>query len=118
MLDSGASINVIPTPCTKIKLNDIQLDECSFIHPLGVVEDVLVQVNELIFPKDFYMLKMEESSSPSSPSILLGRPFMKTTKTKIDVDEGTLLVKFDREIVKFNIFYAIKALTEHTHPLC
>ncbi|XP_022159045.1 uncharacterized protein LOC111025486 [Momordica charantia] len=37
-----------------------------------------------------------------------GTPFMKTARTKIDVDEGTLSVEFDKEIVKFNIFDAMK----------
>ncbi|KAL0393210.1 UNVERIFIED_CONTAM: Retrovirus-related Pol polyprotein from transposon.6 [Sesamum radiatum] len=36
------------------------------------------------------------------------RPFMKTAKTKIDVDEGTLSVEFGGEIVKFNISEAMK----------
>ncbi|KAL0308771.1 UNVERIFIED_CONTAM: hypothetical protein Sradi_5819400 [Sesamum radiatum] len=37
-----------------------------------------------------------------------GRPFMKTAKTKIDIDEGTLSVEFGGEIVKFNISEAMK----------
>ncbi|XP_038889247.1 uncharacterized protein LOC120079141 [Benincasa hispida] len=86
----------------------IQLVDRSFIHPLEVIKDVLVQVNELRFPADFYVLKMEESISISSTSIFLGCPFMKTAKTKIDVDEGTLSVEFDGELVKFNIFDAMK----------
>ena len=67
-----------------------------------------MKVNELIFPVDFYILEMDGNSSSKSASILLGRPFMKTAKTKIDVDEGTLSVEFDGEIVKFNIFDAMK----------
>ncbi|KAL0286321.1 UNVERIFIED_CONTAM: hypothetical protein Sangu_2739700, partial [Sesamum angustifolium] len=42
-------------------------------------------VNELVFPADFYVLDMREDNSPSSTSILLGRPFLKTARTKIDV---------------------------------
>lgn len=52
---------------------------------------------------------MGESSSPSFASILLGKPFLKIEKTKIDVDEGNLSVEFDGEIVKFNIFYAMRS---------
>ncbi|XP_048235667.1 uncharacterized protein LOC125371179 [Ricinus communis] len=51
---------------------------------------------------------MDGNSSSKSASILLGRPFMKTAKTKINVNEGTLSVEFDGEIVKFNIFDAMK----------
>ncbi|KAK4383928.1 hypothetical protein Sango_3107300 [Sesamum angolense] len=53
--------------------------------PEGVLEDVLVQVNELVFPADFYVLDMREDNSPSSTAILLGRQFLKTARTKIDV---------------------------------
>ena len=40
--------------------------------------------------------------------ILLGRPFLKTSKTKIDVHSGTLTMEFVGEIVKFNIYDAMK----------
>ncbi|KAL0284332.1 UNVERIFIED_CONTAM: hypothetical protein Sangu_2832300, partial [Sesamum angustifolium] len=40
--------------------------------------------------------------------ILLGMPFMKTAKTRSDVDEGTLSVEFGGEIMKFNISEAMK----------
>ena len=43
-----------------------------------------------------------------STPILLGRPFLKTSKTKIDVHSGTLTMKFDDEIVKFNIYDTMK----------
>jgi hypothetical protein len=39
---------------------------------------------------------------------LLGRPFLKTSKTKVDVHSGTLTMEFDGEIVKFNIYDAMK----------
>ncbi|KAJ9187046.1 hypothetical protein P3X46_002543 [Hevea brasiliensis] len=88
----------------------IQLADHSNAYPLGVVEDVLVQVGGLIFPVDFYILDMEDDSALSSNSVLIlfGRPFLKTAKIKIDVDESTLTMEFDGEIVKFNIFDAMK----------
>lgn len=42
---------------------------------------------------------------------------MKTARTKIDVEEGTLSVEFDGEIVKFNIFDAMKYPNED-HSIC
>ncbi|KAK4590247.1 hypothetical protein RGQ29_020688 [Quercus rubra] len=48
-----------------------------------------------------------ENGDQTTP-ILLGRPFLKTSKTKIDVYSGTLTMEFDGEIVKFNIYDAIK----------
>ncbi|XP_073138216.1 uncharacterized protein [Henckelia pumila] len=109
MLDLGASINVMPYsiycalnmgPLKETRVV-IQLADRYNAYPEGVVEDVLVQVKELIFPADFYILRMEEDSISNSPPILLGRPFMKTARTKIDVDDGTLSVEFDGEIEVF-----------------
>ncbi|KAL0383178.1 UNVERIFIED_CONTAM: hypothetical protein Scaly_0605100 [Sesamum calycinum] len=108
MCDLGASINVMPLSIYK-SLNIgplketgvvIQLADRSIVYPKGVLEDILVQVNELIFPADFYVLDMTENTSPNSTSILLGRPFLKTSKTKIDVDAGILSMEFDNEVVK------------------
>jgi len=31
----------------------------------------------------------------------LGRPFLKTSRTKIDVHDGSLTMEFDGEIIKF-----------------
>ncbi|KAJ9145732.1 hypothetical protein P3X46_028078, partial [Hevea brasiliensis] len=91
----------------------IQLDYRSNAYPLGVFEDVLVQVGELFFPANFYILDMEDSVPTSkSALILFGRPFLKTAKTKINVDDGTLTMEFDGETVKFNIFDAIKYPTD------
>ncbi|XP_075486393.1 uncharacterized protein LOC142526005 [Primulina tabacum] len=125
MLDFGASINVMPYsiycalnlgPLKETRVV-IQLADRSNAYPEGVVEDVLVQVKELIFPADFYILRMEEDSTAISATILLGRSFMKTARTKIDVEEGTLSVEFDGEIVKFSIFDAMKYPNEN-HSIC
>ena len=71
-----------------------------------------MQVNELIFPTDFYILNMEDNASPNPAPILLGRPFLKIARTKIDLHNGTLTIEFDGEIVKFNIFEAM-SVTPH-----
>ncbi|KAJ9182699.1 hypothetical protein P3X46_006662 [Hevea brasiliensis] len=118
MADLGASINVMSNSVFQtLNLGPlketsviIQLADRSNAYRLGVVDDVLVQVGGLIFLTDFYMLDMEDDSPLSSNSalILFGRPFLKTAKTKIDVDEGTLIMEFDGETIKFNIFDAMK----------
>jgi hypothetical protein len=81
MLDLGAGINVMPTSIYN-KLNHgplqhigliVQLANRSNARPKGVVEDVLVQVNDLIFPADFYILDMEGETKSSKASIILGR---------------------------------------------
>jgi uncharacterized membrane protein len=84
----------------------IQLTDRSIAYPESVVEDVLVQINDLFFPTDFYVLDMENGDQTTP--ILLGRPFLKTSKTNVDVHSGTLTMEFDGEIVKFNIYDAMK----------
>jgi len=44
--------------------------------------------------------------------VLFGRPFLKTSKTKIDMHAGTLTMEFDGEIIKFNIFDAMRFPTD------
>ncbi|XP_075650011.1 uncharacterized protein LOC142620538 [Castanea sativa] len=114
MLDLRASINVMSYsiyaslklgPLNKISVV-IQLTDRSIAYPKGVVEDALVQDNDLVFPADFYVLDMENGDHTTP--ILLGRPFLKTSKTKIDVHSGTLTMEYDGEIVKFNIYDAMK----------
>lgn len=61
----------------------IQLANRSLAHPIGVIEDVLVKLKELIFPTDFYILDMEGGSSLSRTPLIIGRPFLKTTKLKL-----------------------------------
>ncbi|CAN6712702.1 unnamed protein product [Malus baccata var. baccata] len=81
-------------------------------YPKGVLEDVLVQVNHLVFPADFYLLEMDESDHAPSLPILLGRPFMKTARTKIDVYSRTLSMEFDGEVVNFNLSDSIEYPSE------
>ncbi|KAM2163182.1 hypothetical protein ACFX1Q_040894 [Malus domestica] len=57
----------------------------------------VIKVNHLIFSADFYVLEMDESDHSPTLPILLGRSFMKTARTKIDVFNGTLTMEFDGE---------------------
>ncbi|XP_027071749.2 uncharacterized protein [Coffea arabica] len=65
----------------------IKLADRTNAYPDGLVEDVLVKVNDLVFPADFYVLDMDDDHSPDPSPLLLGRPFMSTAQTKIDVNK-------------------------------
>ncbi|KAL3587291.1 hypothetical protein D5086_014158 [Populus alba] len=114
----GASISVIPKhvydslslePLNKTSIV-IQLADHSFVYPLGVIEDVLVKIDSLIIPYDFYILDMEHDSCDSSNNtlILFGRPFLKTTDTKIDCGKDTLSMEVGDEKIEFNFHDAMK----------
>ncbi|CAN6567557.1 unnamed protein product [Malus baccata var. baccata] len=81
----------------------IQLANRSNAYSKGVLEDVLVQVDHLIFPVAFYVLDMEDVAHSPLPSILLRRPFMKTAQTKIDVAKGALTMAFGGDMIHFKI---------------
>jgi len=92
----------------------IQLANRSVAHPVGLVDNVLVHVSELIFLADFYTLDMEEGFSHGYAPIILDRQFLKTTRTKIDVLVVTLSMEFDDIMVHFNILNAMKhTLKDH-----
>ncbi|CAN6711657.1 unnamed protein product [Malus baccata var. baccata] len=116
MLDLGASINVMPySVYTSMNLGElkndgviIQLADQSNAYPKEILEDVLVQVDHLIFPADFDVLDMEDSAhSPPSP-FLLGRLFMKTAHIKIDVAKGALTLEFGGDMINFKVSEAIE----------
>ena len=73
------------------------------------MEDVLVKVDKLIFPADFVILDFEEDKKIP---IILGRPFLATGRTMIDVQKGELLMKVYDQKVTFNVFKAIELPTE------
>jgi len=85
MFDLDASINVIPLSIFKpLYLRPlqatsvvIQLTNRSVVHPVGLVDNILVRVGELSFPADFYILEMEERFSHDYAPIILGRQFLK-----------------------------------------
>ncbi|CAM8963300.1 unnamed protein product [Rhodiola kirilowii] len=119
MLDLRASINVLPYSIySSLRIGPlepagltIQLADRSCKQPEGKIEDVLVQVGELVFPADFYVLKMENCGPNDHAPILLGRPFLKTSKMKIDCGSGILSMEVEGEVFSFDIFRTMK------HPL-
>jgi len=89
----------------------IQLENRSTTNLAIVIEDVLAQVNDLIFLVDFYVLDMEGEFPTGKAPFIIGKPFLKIARTKIDVHAGTLSMEFGDNVVRFNILDAMK------HPI-
>ena len=87
------------------------------MYPRGVVDNVLVQVNDLVFLANFYILDMENEASYKPTPTLLGRPFLKTARAMINVYEGLVTMEFDGEVIKFNLFEEIKYRSAHVYEL-
>ncbi|CAN6562549.1 unnamed protein product [Malus baccata var. baccata] len=74
----------------------------------GALQFHVSLVNHLVFPADFYVLEMDESDHAPSLPILLGRPFMKTAQTKIDVAKGEVTMAFGGDMICFKISESIE----------
>lgn len=113
LCDLGASINLMPLSVFKqlgegkcrTKIVTLQLADRSHAYPEGKVEDVLVKVDKFIFPVDFIVLDFE---ADKEVSIILGRSFLATGKTLIDVQKGELTMRVNDQQVTFNVLEAMR----------
>ncbi|XP_031259309.1 uncharacterized protein LOC116117421 [Pistacia vera] len=114
LLNLGASVNLLPTSMheqfnlgkLKSTVVILQLADQSVKMPRGLIEYVLVKVEELYFPVDFLVLDMEYKSNGSMPPILLGRPFLATANTCINCRSGEMKVSFGNRKLRLNVFNA------------
>ena len=112
LCDLGASVNLMPLSVyRKLGLGEVKpttvsllLADRSIKHMRGILEDVLVKVDKLIFPANFIILDMEEDQEIP---IILGRPFLAIGRTLIDVQQGKLTLRVQDDQVSFNIFKAL-----------
>ena len=74
-----------------------------------MIEDVLVKIDSLVIPCDFFILDTEHDSCDSSNNtpILFGRPFLKTANAKIDCGKDTLSMEVEDEKIEFNFHDAM-----------
>ncbi|XP_070010031.1 uncharacterized protein [Nicotiana sylvestris] len=86
----------------------------SLVMPEGIIEDVLVRVGKFILPVDFIVL---DYGADEEVPIILGRPFLATRRSIIDVRAGKLKMRVDDEEVTFNMYKALK-LPKHYEDLC
>ena len=92
LCDLGASVNLMPFSIyRKLQIGEampnsvsLQLADRTLAFPRGVVEDVLVKVYKLILPTYFIILDMDEEKDVP---IILGRQFLATCRTVIDVQK-------------------------------
>ncbi|GJS01030.1 reverse transcriptase domain-containing protein [Tanacetum coccineum] len=98
----GARINLMPLSIwKKLSLPEhsptrmtLELADLSITYPKGLAEDVYVKVGKFHFPADFIVVNFE--ADPRVP-LILGRSFLKTGRTLIDVYEGEITLHVDNE---------------------
>ncbi|GJX79672.1 reverse transcriptase domain-containing protein [Tanacetum coccineum] len=90
LADLGASINLMPLSVwKKISLLELtptrmtlELATRTVAYPVGIAEDVFVQVGKFTFPTDFVVVDYDVD--PRVP-LILGRPFLRTAHALVDV---------------------------------
>ncbi|CAM9002700.1 unnamed protein product [Rhodiola kirilowii] len=112
LIDLGAAVNAMPYSLyCPLKLGPlklpkllIELGDKSCIRHVGLLEDLTLRVGNLVVPADFYVLQMGDARNNDPPALILGRPFLFTTKTKIDMGMGLLSLAFGGKISDFYIY--------------
>ncbi|GJY57160.1 reverse transcriptase domain-containing protein [Tanacetum coccineum] len=113
LADLGASINLMPYSLyAKLSLEtlkptkmSVRLADRSFQYPIGIAENMLVEVGKFTFPADFVILEIEEDSKVP---LILGRPFLHTADAVIRVKQKQLNLGVGTERMIFNIDSAMK----------
>ncbi|XP_042423349.1 uncharacterized protein LOC122010956 [Zingiber officinale] len=106
--DLGASVSLLSySLCKKLGFQSIklttmtlQLVDHSCRYPMGIVEDVPVEVGGCVIPMDFIIMDMKEDPKIS---IILGRPFLATAGALIDVKNHKLSLEMGKERIEFDL---------------
>ncbi|XP_070052640.1 uncharacterized protein [Nicotiana tomentosiformis] len=78
----------------------LQLADRTVKRPYGILDDVLVQVGKFVFPADFIIL---DCRVDEEIPIILGRPFLATSRALIDCETGELKMRLNDEEITFNV---------------
>ena len=114
LCDLGATVFVIPkAEEEKISLGEgiptsarIKFADRSLMRAEGVIKDVLVKVEKLLFLADFLILDIPEDKEVP---IILGRPFLAITRALIDVEMRELILRSNKDFLMFQA-------CQKTHP--
>ncbi|GKC80576.1 zinc finger, CCHC-type containing protein [Tanacetum coccineum] len=107
LVDQGSDVNVMPLS-TYVKVTDkrhaetdirLSLASHSYIYPLGIADDVLVEVVEHVYPVDFVILDIKENEKMP---FILGTPFLTTAKAVIKFDKGIITLRSRKSKISFN----------------
>nr|GEW28765.1 hypothetical protein [Tanacetum cinerariifolium] len=107
LVDQGSDVNVMPCT-TYLKLTDerpaqtnirLSLASHSYIYPLGIIKDVLVEVPEHVYPVDFVILDIKENEKRP---FILGTLFLTMAKATVKFDRGTITLISGKSKVSFH----------------
>ncbi|XP_070042612.1 uncharacterized protein [Nicotiana tomentosiformis] len=117
LCDLGASINLMPLAIyTKLGIGRarptsilLQLADRTVKRPIGILDDVLVQVGKFVFPADFVIFDCQVDEEIT---IILGRPFLATGRALIDCETRELKMRLNNEEIIFNVQQSMRRPSE------
>nr|GEV27178.1 hypothetical protein [Tanacetum cinerariifolium] len=83
----------------------LELPDRSIPYPRGIVKNVLIKLDEFVFPIDFVILDMPENSRIL---IIFRKPFLATARAMIDVFNKKITLKVGDDEVVFNMEQSMK----------
>ncbi|GJV63405.1 zf-CCHC domain-containing protein [Tanacetum coccineum] len=106
LADQGSNMNIMPLAIynkltseqpmrTNIRLS---LDDHSFVYPIGIAEDVLVEIAGFMYPVDFVIFDIKEDEYTP---LILGTPFLITTRANIRSSNASMTLRAGKYKVRF-----------------
>ena len=77
----------------------IEFMDLTVKRSMGVAEDVLISIAEHLIPYDFMIF---DTQNESDICIILGRPFLATARTKIDMYKATTFFKINGDKIVYS----------------
>ncbi|XP_024016274.1 uncharacterized protein LOC112089752 [Eutrema salsugineum] len=113
LCDLGSSVNLMPYSVakrlgyTRFKATKISLvfADRSTKFPVGILEDLDVQIGDTLIPADFVVLEVDEE--PKDP-LIFGRSFLCTGGAIIDVKGGVIDLQLGDMVVRFEMNKLLK----------
>src|SRR6187551_1233531 len=106
LCDLGASVNIMSKvlfkklryPTLSPTTAQVQLADSTIRYPEGVIENVPVRIWGRYVPVDFVVL---DTGNEHSFPLVLGRPFLNTTRARIDMDTREISFRIDGRLTHF-----------------
>ncbi|XP_048599565.1 uncharacterized protein LOC125579766 [Brassica napus] len=113
LCDLGSSVNLMPYSVAKrMGLTNFKPTKISLVFadrsvklPVGVLEDLQVQIGDTTVPADFVVLELEDEPKDL---LILGHPLLCTAGAIIDVRNGTIDLQLGDIVMKFEMDELLK----------
>ncbi|GJR32325.1 mitochondrial proton/calcium exchanger protein-like protein isoform X1 [Tanacetum coccineum] len=122
LVDLGASVSVMPL-LTYLNLGlgelahtrlTVELADRTVKYPKGIAKNVLVGIGKFTFPIDFIILDMPEDIKVP---LILGRPFLSTSRAKIDVYKRKITLRVGEEKIVFKSVKPASSIIKRVYML-